>query len=165
MKLFEEFKEYEELWTNISKMPSIRVTGSKAKVLKEARSVAEIEAEIAKLKLELEQAKIAEKNMGSQTKVPTVWVYDIYSEPSKKGTWTSLDGKVDIVYETREKAIEAATAILRLLDNHREIDDIEIDFNYEDKYTIDAFEIPVTKVSSEVLRQSNLKHLIPFAIN
>ena len=122
------------------------------KQLEEARSTKDIEAEIARLQAELEQAKEEEKKASYGGKLPTsVWSWDIYLTPRKKGTWTGIDN--DIVFETKEKALDGAWQLLNELDDEGELK------GDPDDYTIDAFEVPLSSVSDSVLRFSNLGHL------
>ena len=128
-------------------------TEERKEPLTEARSVADIEADIAKLQQELEQAKVAEKKASYGGSFPkTVWVWDIYLEPAEKGTWTSTDS--DVVFETKDKAVDAAWTLLNGLD-----DEGELEYDPDDYY-VEAFEIPISSVSEEVVGYSNLKHLI-----
>lgn len=121
-------------------------------LLTESRSVADIEAEIAKLQQELADAKVAEKKASYGRNLPTyVWYWDIYKDPSEKGTWISLD--FDTVYETRDAAITGAYKHLSELDYE---DELEYD---SDDYYVDAVTIPVSKVSSDALEWSGLSHL------
>jgi hypothetical protein len=121
--------------------------------LTESRSVADIEAEIARLQQELEQAKVAEKKTSYGGNFPkTVWTWDIYLEPAEKGTWTGIES--DLVFETKDKALDAAWTLLNELD-----DEGELEYDPDDYY-VEAFEIPLSSVSKEVLSYSNLKHLI-----
>ena len=77
---------------------------------------------------------------------------DIYLEPTKKGTWTGI--KNDLVFETEDKALDAAWALLNELD-----DEGELEYDPDDYY-VEAFEVPLSSVSKEVLKYSNLTHLI-----
>ena len=123
------------------------------KPLTEARSIADIEAEITRLQQELEQAKVAEKKASYGGNFPkTVWTWDIYLEPAEKGTWTGIES--DIVFETKDKALDAAWTLLNELD-----DEGELEYDPDDYY-VEAFEIPLSSVSKEVLSYSNLTHLI-----
>ena len=120
--------------------------------LKESRSVADIEAEIAKLQKELEAAKAAEKKASYGGNLPTkVWIWDIYLEPSEKGTWTSAElyeGKWDgTVFETEEKALDAAWYHLGELEDENELydeDDNPID---PDDYYVEAFSVNISDSS------------------
>ena len=140
MKLYEEFKLYENMWT--AEAP-----------LTESRSIADIEAEIAKLQQELTQAKIAEKKASYEGNLPkTVWAWDIYLEPAAKGTWTSIEN--DLVFETKDKALNAAWTLLNELDNEGELEDDP------DDYYVEAFEVPLSSVSASILEFSKLAYLI-----
>jgi hypothetical protein len=139
-----------DLGVKVTKGASGREPGSK---LKESRSVADIEAEIARLQQELEQAKIAEKKASYGVNLPkTVWTWDIYLEPAEKGTWTGIEN--DLVFETEDKALDAAWTLLNELD-----DEGELEYDPDDYY-VEASEIPLSSVSKEVLKYSNLTHLI-----
>jgi hypothetical protein len=133
--------------------------------LTEARSVAEIKAEIRALMTELRDAERAERAAtatSTTTAVPTapvskaestsVWTWDIYLTPEKKGTWTGIQN--DLVFETKDKALDAAWTLLNELD-----DEGELEYDPDDYY-VEAFEIPISSVSKEVLSFSNLNHLI-----
>jgi hypothetical protein len=121
--------------------------------LTESRSVADIEAEIARLQQELEQVKVAEKKASYGGTFPkTVWTWDIYLESTKKGTWTGI--KNDLVFETEDNALDAAWELLNELDDEGELR------GDPDDYYVEAFEIPLSSVSKEVLKYSNLTHLI-----
>lgn len=133
--------------------------------LTEARSVAEIKAEIRALMTELRDAERAER-AATATSIPTavpttpvskaestsVWTWDIYLTPEKKGTWTGIQN--DLVFETKDKALDAAWTLLNELD-----DEGELEYDPDDYY-VEAFEIPISSVSKEVLSFSNLNHLI-----
>lgn len=124
------------------------------KHLTEARSVADIEAEIAKLQQELADAKAAEKKASYGGKFPgEVWYWDMYINPGRKGTWTSIDN--DTVFETEEDALDGAWTLLGELEDEGELR------GDPDDYTIDAIKIPISKVKPEVLKGSGLEHLIP----
>lgn len=140
MNLYEAFKLTEKAWEKPTK-------------LQEARSVADIEADIARLQQELADAKIAEKkaSYGGSTPIE-VWYWDMYVDPSEKGEWTSLDA--DNVYETEEAAINAAYTLLGELD-----DEGELEYD-SDEYTVDAIKIPISQVAPEILEWSGLDHLI-----
>lgn len=135
------------------------------KALTEARSVAEIKAQIQALMRELRDAERAEKaSIAASTgaalptmpvgglKPTSVWTWDIYLTPKKKGTWTGVQN--DIVFETQDKALDAAWALLKELEDEGELR------GDPDEYYIDAFEIPLSSVSKEALKFSNLAHLI-----
>jgi hypothetical protein len=148
-----EFKLYE----NLNKDAKRR----SRKNLSEARSAAEIQAEIEKLQRELADAKVAEKRTSYDGKMPkTVWVWDMYIDPKDKGTWVSLDN--DTVFETEEEALDAGWLHLNELDDEGELfdDDDEDVYIEPDDYTVEAYEIPISSVSDEVLEWSNLEHLI-----
>lgn len=127
--------------------------------LKEARSSADIKAEIERLQKELADAEVAEKKAGYNGNVPTeVWIWDIYLKPSKKGTWTSAElyqGKYDgYVYETEEDALDGAWVHLGELDDEGELR------GDPDDYYVEAFSVPVSEVHEETLSYSGLDHLI-----
>jgi hypothetical protein len=124
------------------------------KSLKEWRSSAEIQADIEKLKQELADAKVAEKKASYGGTAPgEVWYWDMYTNPRRKGTWTSIDN--DTVFETEEDAINGAWTLLGELEDEGELR------GDPDDYTIDAIKIPISKVAPEVLKGSHLEHLIP----
>jgi hypothetical protein len=143
MKLYEEFKLYENMFNEDS---SVGVA-TPEETLTESRSSADIEAEIAKLQRELAQAREAEKRAASKG-TKSVWVFDIYRDPSDKGYGTS-----DMVFETETAAINAGWNHLSELD-----DEEELDYD-EDDYTVDAIEIPLARVSEATLSFSRLHHL------
>lgn len=119
----------------------------------ESRSIADLEAEIAKLQQELTQAKIAEKKASYGGNLPkTVWTWDIYLEPADKGTWTGIEN--DLVFETKDKALDAAWELLNELDDGGKLD------GDPDDYYIEAFEIPLSSVSASILKFNKLVHLI-----
>lgn len=131
----------------------------------EARSVAEIKAQIHALMRELRDAERAERagtvtststaiptTSVSRTKPTSVWTWDIYLTPKKKGTWTGIQN--DLVFETQDKALDAAWALLNELDDEGELR------GDPDDYYVEAFEIPLSSVSKEALKFSNLAHLI-----
>lgn len=139
-----------DLGIKVTKGASGRETSSK---LKESRSVADIEAEIARLQQELEQAKIAEKKASYGVNLPkTVWTWDIYLEPTEKGTWTGIEN--DLVFETEDKALDAAWELLNELDDEGELD------GDPDDYYVEAFEVPLSSVSASTLKFNKLAHLI-----
>lgn len=152
----EEFKLYEDLFLK-------HRTRSKYKnTLKESRSAAEIQAEIDKLTLELQQAKAAEKS-ATYKKFPTeLYAWDMYIDESEKGTWCSAEKEGNtwdgVVFETEADATSAAWTLLGELDDERELD------GDPDEYTIDIFMIPITEVTVELLEESDLEHLIPAII-
>lgn len=122
-------------------------------VLTKSRSIADIEAEITRLRQELEQAKIAEKKASYGGNLPkTVWTWDIYLEPTEKGTWTGIEN--DLVFETKDKALDAAWKLLNELDDEGELD------GDPDDYYIEAFEIPLANISASVIKFNKLTHLI-----
>lgn len=159
MKLHEEFKVYENMWDTAPVKNTLKETSGKhttkqpKRLLTEARSVADIEAEIARLQQELEQAKTAEKKASYGGNIPTdVWYWDIYFNPDEKGTWTSIDN--DTVYETKDAALNGAYNHLSELD-----DEGELEYDVDDYY-VDAVKIPVSKVSTDALEWSGLGHLL-----
>ena len=129
------------------------------KPLKEARSSADIQAEIERLQQELAQAKAAEKKATYGGNLPKqVWSWDMYIDPSEKGTWCSAvkhrgewDGNV---FETEDDAVDGAWTLLSELEDEGELD------GDPDDYTIDTFSIPISDVSDYLLSFSNLDHLI-----
>ena len=127
--------------------------------LKEARSSADIKAEIERLQKELADAEAAEKKASYNGNVPTeVWIWDIYLEPADKGTWTSAEldnGKYDgYVYETEDEALGGAWTHLGELDDEGELS------GDPDDYYVEAFSVPASKVHEETLSYSGLAHLI-----
>jgi hypothetical protein len=157
MKLHEEFKLYENMWE------AGQVAEGAGKTLKEARSVAEIKADIRALMAELRDAERAERaamaspavsttTTAATVKPTTVWAWDMYLEESEKGTWTSINN--DLVFETKDKALDAAWGLLRELEDEGELS------GDPDDYYVDAFEIPLSSVSKDILRYSDLEHLI-----
>lgn len=127
--------------------------------LKEARSSADIRAEIERLQKELADAEAAEKKASYNSNVPTeVWIYDMYINPADKGTWTSAElynGKYDgYVYETSDKAIRGGLTHLNELADEGELEGEPID------YTVEAINIPISEVDEETLSFSGLDHLI-----
>ena len=126
--------------------------------LKESRSVADIEAEIARLQQELADAKVAEKKASYGGTLPTyVYAWNMYIDPANKGEWVSTDN--DMVFETEDKAIDAGCLLLRELDDEGELGD-EDEYVDPDDYTVDVIKIPLATVPAEILRSSNLSHLI-----
>jgi hypothetical protein len=145
-----EFKLYEHVNENRK--------AKQRNALLEARSVADIEAEIARLQQELAQAKVAEKKASYGNNLPqTVWVWDMYIDPKDKGTWTSIEN--DTVFETEEKALDAGWLHLCELDDEGELGDDD-EYIEPDDYNVEAYEIPIYRVSDEVLEWSHLAHLI-----
>lgn len=129
------------------------------KTLKESRSSADIEAEIAKLQQELTQAKVAEKKASYAGKLPAVvYAWDIYLEPFEKGTWTSEDA--EYVFETEQEALDAAWEHLNELYNEGELEDFYGNPADPSDYYVTAYSIPLNKVSQDILKFSNLEHLI-----
>ena len=151
-----DFKLYENLFSK-QKSKSFN-----KKILKESRSVEEIQAEIERLTQELQQAKAAEKS-ASYNKFPTVlYAWDMYNDDSKKGTWSSAEKEeIDwdgIVFETEDEASNAAWTLLNELADENELE------GDPDDYTIDIFTIPITELTVELLEYSDLEHLIPAII-
>ena len=149
-------KVYENL-NNLSEQPKT-ARPKTTKVLKDSRSVADIEAEIAKLQAELEAAKVAEKK-ASYTNLPTkVWIWDMYSNPADKGSWTSAElynGAWDgVVFETEDEALNAGYYHLGELEDEGELD------GDPDDYYVEAFSVPVSDVDPDTLLLSGLEHLI-----
>lgn len=156
MKLHEEFKLFENMWDSSNGKVLKTVKSNK---LTESRSVADIEAEIEKLKQELAKAKVAEKR--AKGKLPViVFAWDMYIDPADKGTWTSAElynGEYEgIVFETKEKAFDAAVNHLRELDDEGELLDEDENPVDPDDYTIDTFVIGIRNVSDETLEASGL---------
>ena len=125
------------------------------------RSSAEIQAEIEKLQQELVQAKIAEKKAAYAGNLPdVVYIWDMYMNADEKGTWTSAELRNNkyegTVFETEKGARDAALNLLSELDDEDELDSDD----WNDDYYIDAVEIPLSEVSEQTLRFSNLDHLI-----
>ena len=126
--------------------------------LKEARSAADIEAEIARLQRELADAKVAEKRAALGGSAPAfVWVWDIYLDQADKGTWVSIDN--DTVFETEDDALDAGWVLLNELDDQGDLDEYNEGIEPDD-YTVEAYKIPISKVSADVLKWSKLEHLI-----
>jgi hypothetical protein len=128
--------------------------------LKEARSVAEIKAEIAKLQQELADAEVEEKKARIAKRPEVVYVWDIYLDPAEKGNWLSAE-EDDItgmwegtVYETADAAIRAGNLHLDEL-----WDEGDLEYSRRDYY-IDAYDIPLGNVSDETLSFSGLDYLI-----
>jgi hypothetical protein len=124
--------------------------------LTEARSVADIEAEIARLQQELAQAKEDEKRAASKG-TKSVWIWDMYIDDADKGSWTSIDQGV--VFETEDKAIEEGSYHLGELDDEGELLDDDENPVDADEYTVDAIEIPLARVPEDILRDSGLGYL------
>jgi hypothetical protein len=132
---------------------------TKSTMLKEARSSADIEAEIARLQQELAQAKVAEKKATYGGNRPTmVYTWDMYIDPADKGTWLGLElykGELEgTAYETKEEAINGGIELLGELGGEGELD------GYADDYTIDVIAVPVSKLSDWTIENSNLEHLV-----
>lgn len=132
---------------------------NRAEPLKESRSVADIEAEIARLQQELEQAKVAEKKASYNGNTPkVVYIWDMYLDPADKGSWTSAelyDGKWDgTVFETEEEAVNAAWYHLQELENEGDLE------GGLDDYSVDTVSVPVKDVDPDTLSFSNLEYLI-----
>jgi ribosomal protein S27AE len=128
------------------------------KTLKESRSIADIEAEIARLTQELEQAKIDEKRAALADKFPKfVYAWDMYLNPIDKGNWTSIAGEV--VFETEDDAVNAGYDHLRELDHEDELGDDD-EYVEPDDYTIDVIKIKLSSVPAYILEESGLEHLI-----
>ena len=126
------------------------------KPLKEARSVADIEAEIARLQRELDDAKAAEISSAGSTKPAYVYAWDMYADTANKGEWISTD--YDMVFETEKAAIDAGYTLLGELDDEGELGD-DNEYTDPDDYTVDVIRIPLSSVPAEMLRYSNLNHL------
>lgn len=126
--------------------------------LKEPRSVADIEAEIARLQQELADAKAVEKKASYGGTLPTfVYAWDMYTDPANKGDWVSTN--YDTVFETENKAIDAGCLLLSELADEGELGD-EDEYVEPDDYTVGVIKIPLATVPAEMLRYSNLNHLI-----
>jgi hypothetical protein len=133
--------------------------------LKEARTSAEIQAEIDRLQQELADAKVAEKKATYGSRFPKkVWAWDMYTDPAEKGTFCSATKYAGawegVVYETEEEALDAGWYHLQELDDEGELGDYD-EYIEPDAYTVEAFAIPLKDVPARVLEWSNLKHLIP----
>lgn len=127
--------------------------------LKESRSVADIEAEIASLQQELERAKAAEKKASYKGNIPkVVYIWDIYLDPADKGSWTSAElynGKWDgTVFETANEALDAGYSHLMELETEGEL---EGDL---DNYSISTVSVLIKDVHPDTLSFSNLEYLI-----
>ena len=127
------------------------------------RTSADIQADIAKLQQELQQAKTAEKSNAYNGKFPTeLWAWSMYLDDSEKGTWCSAEKEGNtwdgIVFETGDDAFNAGLTLLRELSDE---EDLRGD---PDDYTIDIFAIPITELTVETLEDSELDHLIPAII-
>lgn len=137
---------------------------NKSTQLKEARTSAEILAEIERLQQELAQARAAEKKATYDSFPQEVYAWDMYLVPTDKGTLCSAEkyrGVWDgIVYETENKALDAGRLHLQELDDEGELGDDLNDYVESDDYTIDVFAIPLKDIPSRVLERSNLNHLI-----
>ena len=159
LSLQEEFKLYETMFAPEVKQTKHRARPNKT-TLKEARTAADVEAEIIKLQQELQQLKAAEKKASYGNKLPTtVWIWDMYLEPQNKSDWMSAEEDDNgnwegIVFETEEKALDAGWTLLCELDDENELD------GDPDDYYIDAIEVPITQVTKESLEDSDLEHLI-----
>lgn len=131
----------------------VHKAANEAVELDEARSSADIEAEILRLQQELVQAQEAEKRASYGGNFPTeLWYWDMYTDPRQKGTWTSIEN--DLVFETEDEAYDAAYCLLRELDDEDEL------FVDPDDYIVDVVKIPLTRVSEDALEHSGLSHLI-----
>ena len=152
----EFMKVYENL-NNLSDQPKT------TKALKESRSVADIEAEIARLQQELAQAKTAEKKASYGNNIPTqVWIWDICLAGRKHNKqWTSAElynGKWDgVVFETKDDAIDAGYYHLRELEDEGELPGRG---HEADDFDVDAFAVNVSDVDQDTLELSDLEHLI-----
>lgn len=132
---------------------------NREETLKESRSVADIEAEIARLQQELKQAKVAEKKASYNGNLPkVVYIWDMYLNPLDKGSWTSAElynGKWDgAVFETEDKALDAGYYLLKELEDEGDLD------AYPEDYRVEAFSVSVSDVDPDTLRLSELEHLI-----
>jgi hypothetical protein len=126
--------------------------------LKEARSVTDIEAEIARLQRELADAKVAEKRAALGGTLPAfVWAWDMYIDPADKGSWVSIDN--DSVFETEEEALDAGWLLLNELDDQNDLDEYGEGIEPDD-YNVEAYKIPISEVPVDVLKWSKLEHLI-----
>ena len=135
---------------------------------KTTRSSVEILADIDRLKQELKQALIAEKQ-ASYSKLPdVVYIWDMYLNEEDKGNWTSAEIYNGLysgtVFETEDKAFDAGLNLLRELEDEGELtyedeDGEEYEVEPED-YTIDTITISVKDVDEETLADSGLAHLI-----
>lgn len=149
-------KLYENL-NNLCEQPKT------TEVLKESRSIADIEAEIAKLQAELEAAKVAEKKASYGNNIPTqVWIWDICLEGRRHNKkWTSAElynGEWEgIVFETKDDAINAGYGHLYELEDEGELPGGRYDV---DEFDVDAFAVNISDVEAGTLEFSNLEHLI-----
>jgi hypothetical protein len=138
MKLHEEFKLYEKMWE------------SATTTLTEARSAADIEADIARLERELAAAKaelLSVRKANLRGKLPAqLYTWDAYKTVAEKGTWTS-----EIVHETPEAAKAAGEAIVA--------NNLEPGETF-DQYTIEVVAVPFSTISNDTLEDSGLDHLI-----
>ena len=153
MKLHEEFKLFESMWDAITIL-------DEAKKLTETRSIADIEAEIARLERDLAKAKaelVAAKKAGLKGKRPKyVYTFDVYIEPENKGSWPGAEydnGDWDgAICETEAEAIELGRDILA--------DNPEMLEGPIEDYTIDTIAIPIDEISDDQLEYLGLAHLI-----
>lgn len=162
-----EFKLYEKLFNGTTK-----------RKLRESRSVADIQSDIArlqdmidKLQAELHKAQVAEKAVAYEDDFPTeLFIWDAYLEPDEKGTWTSASlykGEWDgAVYETEEEAVDAGYYHLQELASEDELylEDEEGKILYldPDEYEVEAVAVPLAEVSDDSLERFDLEHLIEF---
>ena len=152
-------------YDELSEINQVVNTPKTETVLTEARSSEEIMAEITRLEQELKQAQAAEKKASYNGKLPTtVWIWDMYLDPTDKGTWCSAEesqGKYSgTVFETEDKALSAGWDHLQELMNEDELYDENDNPCDPDDYYIEATEISIADVDTETLEFSNLEHLI-----
>jgi hypothetical protein len=134
------------------------------KPLTEARSVTEIEAEIAKLERRLAAAKaelIATKKANLDGKRPEyLYTWDMYINEADKGSWIGaeyfepLDSWDGSIFETEAEAIAAGKEFLK------EPLNIDLLDGPIEAYTIDTVAIPIEEVSNDQLEYYGLNHLI-----
>lgn len=147
MKLFEEFKLFENMW---DKEPVI--TESTRNIMDIEADITRLEAELAKAKAELVAAKKA--NLGN--KYPEyLYTWDAYKTKSEKGTWRGAefyDGDWDgALFDTEEEAIaEGKILVADNLDPGEALED----------YTITAYPVPISEISDEQLEYLGFAHLI-----
>ena len=151
MRAHEEQKMYETMWNG--EPADTEAAGTLPKV----RSVAEIEADIERLKRELAQAKEEEKRATAKASgVSEVWYWDMYKDPEDKGSWISIDSY--ILFETEDEAIDAGWVLLNELDDQGDLDD-DGEYTDPDDYTVEAHSVPVSRVPHQILNDSELGHL------
>lgn len=148
MKLIEEFKLYENMWGEETEAPT----------LTEARSSAEIRAEIEKLKQELKLALAAEKGSKNK-KEPVVYIWNRTLNGDIKDSSAAMSRRkgnklIGKVFETKDAAIEEGNNALERADIAGML---EAPYT---KYKIDIAEVLISEVPEETLQKSGLAHLI-----